>query len=87
MAGLGEYSFEVYLFQELVFRYLDLLQPRLRTSVEGFMVLFVVVWMLAGLYSEFVEVHIIRWLRDISSESQSDAGKRIDEQHTRQQSD
>merc|ERR1712217_94499 len=70
LAALGEYSFEVFLFQYPVHEIcvsigditgiFDMKPDGSNTNWEGFMFFFLVLWIVAGLYAEFVEASLVR---------------------------
>ncbi|CAE8582396.1 unnamed protein product [Polarella glacialis] len=73
LVALGEYSFEVYLFQypvHEIFVALGDVSGMFSMKVagnnanyEGFMAFFLGLWLVSGLYAEFVEAPLIGWLR------------------------
>eukprot|EP00933_Yihiella_yeosuensis_P028210 TRINITY_DN22027_c1_g4_i1.p1 TRINITY_DN22027_c1_g4~~TRINITY_DN22027_c1_g4_i1.p1 ORF type:complete len:418 (-),score=35.76 TRINITY_DN22027_c1_g4_i1:402-1655(-) len=85
LEALGEYSFEVYLFQfpmhEIFVALGDitgLFNMKVRgnnANYEGFMAFFLSLWLVSALYAEFVEAPLIRWLREYSKAISRDVGK------------
>eukprot|EP00448_Togula_jolla_P015637 CAMPEP_0170583628 /NCGR_PEP_ID=MMETSP0224-20130122/8239_1 /TAXON_ID=285029 /ORGANISM="Togula jolla, Strain CCCM 725" /LENGTH=356 /DNA_ID=CAMNT_0010906973 /DNA_START=145 /DNA_END=1212 /DNA_ORIENTATION=- len=74
LRGLGAYSFEVYLFQYPVNRlYMIWGRETAHQSAEVFMAFFLNLWLVAGLYAEFIEAPLVRWLRAITSDEVSTA--------------
>lgn len=75
LVGFGDYSFEVYLFQypvhEIFVAAGDLTgaftmrnaSGTHNTNSCGFMAFFLALWLSAGLYAEYVESRLVRWLR------------------------
>ncbi|CAJ1336390.1 unnamed protein product [Effrenium voratum] len=78
LVALGEYSFEVYLFQYPVHEIFVAMADITHTfgmkihgknaNSQGFMTFFLVLWLVSGLYAEHVEKRLIRWLRAKSEE-------------------
>ncbi|CAE8626366.1 unnamed protein product [Polarella glacialis] len=62
LAGLGAYSLEAYLFQEPLFRCILHFVPNLSDSAEGFVFFFLLLWLLAGLFAEYVEAPALQML-------------------------
>jgi len=72
LRAAGAYSFEVYLFQYPVHKlYFIWDKETAHNSPEVFMTFFLSLWLVAGLYTEFIEAPIVRWLREITSEEVS----------------
>ncbi|CAK8998851.1 unnamed protein product [Durusdinium trenchii] len=61
LASLGKYTLYVYLFQEPLFRSIDLVVP-LQHSAEGFVFFVLLLWLIAGLYAEHVELWLLQLL-------------------------
>jgi peptidoglycan/LPS O-acetylase OafA/YrhL len=72
LVSLGQYSFEVYLFQWPVHEAFVALGDITRFSSmrkpnsEGFFLFFMSLWVIAGVYSENIETPLANWLRDVS---------------------
>lgn len=79
LVACGEYSFEVYLFQyplhEVFVAWGDVAGTfdmrnaahTHQTNSCGFMAFFLSLWLVAGLYAEWVESYLIRWLRAVTT--------------------
>uniref|UniRef100_A0A7S0FMA6 Uncharacterized protein n=1 Tax=Pyrodinium bahamense TaxID=73915 RepID=A0A7S0FMA6_9DINO len=63
LVALGTYSFEVYLFQEPLFRFLERFEPSLRSSAEGFFFFMMALWLTAGLFREYVRDPLVSRIR------------------------
>lgn len=74
-ASLGRYTLEAYLFQYLVRCAIVFLDGRWSIhlpfeSAEVFIMFMMVLWLGAGLYAEWVQWPLQRWLKDVSSDFQ-----------------
>lgn len=71
LASLGKYTLYVYLFQEPLFRSIDMLVP-LKHSAEGFVFFVLLLWLIAGLYAENVEPLLLQMVYMHSPESRDE---------------
>eukprot|EP00928_Gymnodinium_smaydae_P023018 TRINITY_DN19154_c0_g3_i1.p1 TRINITY_DN19154_c0_g3~~TRINITY_DN19154_c0_g3_i1.p1 ORF type:complete len:525 (+),score=96.79 TRINITY_DN19154_c0_g3_i1:78-1652(+) len=93
LVAFGAYSFEVYLFQypwheatavlgELSGQYFMVDHVRERdVSPEGFVLFFMSLWLVAGLYSHFVELPLVAWLRALTTSMGSASTARAERSH------
>lgn len=63
LTGLAAYCFQVYVFQEPLFRTVRYFVPNMSQSAEGFVFFYLLLWLLSGLYVEFIEEPLMAWLR------------------------
>eukprot|EP00931_Biecheleriopsis_adriatica_P050281 TRINITY_DN29102_c0_g2_i1.p1 TRINITY_DN29102_c0_g2~~TRINITY_DN29102_c0_g2_i1.p1 ORF type:complete len:357 (+),score=81.25 TRINITY_DN29102_c0_g2_i1:47-1117(+) len=65
--GFGAYTFQVFIFQDPLYRSFEYFVPNIRHSAEGFVAFMLLLWLLAGLYAEQVEAPLMKRLGSGSS--------------------